>query len=140
MTRVLISGGWDLMHYNHVLILRHAKSLGDWLTVHCVSDERMRLKKGEDRPFMKLRERIEVLEELRCVDEVITVPGDHYPLFDAIDMAKPDIVLINVTENPDISKERAYCAERGIKLVEVERINEGVSTSALLARMKKAAA
>ena len=92
MKKVLISGGWDLLHYNHILTLKKAKSFGDYLVVNTMSDERMKLKKGEDRPFYPLRERMMILSELKCVDEVISVPGTEYPLFKAIEQARPDIV------------------------------------------------
>ena len=140
MTRVLISGGWDLMHYNHVLTLQQAKALGDCLIVHCVSDERMKAKKGQGRPLMTLKERIGVLLELKCVDEVFSIPGEHYPLYDAIDACNPNVVVHNVEENPDVADLQEYCDDRGIKLSLTHRINEGASTSDLLNKMRQSVA
>lgn len=138
MKKVLISGGWDLMHYNHILVLRYAKTFGDYLVVNVMSDERMRAKKGDGRPLVPLQQRMAILSELRCVDEVIGIAGEGYPLFSAIELAKPNIVLINVTENQDVSDEKQFCAERGIELVEIERLNDGVSTTDLIERWRRA--
>ena len=132
MKKVLISGGWDLLHYNHVLTLKRAKSFGDYLVVNVISDERMKLKKGEGRPFYPLKERMMILNELRCVDEVISIPGTEYPLFRAIEQTRPNIVLINTTENQDISKEKEFCKKLGVQLIEIERIDDGVSTTKLI--------
>ncbi len=137
MKRVLISGGWDLMHYNHLLTLRHAKTLGDWLSVHVLSDERMREKKGDNRPFMPVIDRMAILWEFRCVDDVFSIPGKDYPLFKAIEKCSPDIVVLNQTEQKDLSKEAVYCDERGIKIVYVERINDGVSTTSLMEKFSR---
>lgn len=136
MKRVLISGGWDLMHYNHVKTLQLAKSFGDHLIVNVLSDARMRAKKGKDRPLIPAKERMGVLLELRCVDEVISVPGEAYPLYQAIDLVKPDIVLINIDEQPDIRKEKAYCDASGVELIGIHRIDNGVSTTKILEKLR----
>lgn len=130
--KVLISGGWDLMHYNHIKTLQMVKQLGSYLVVNVLSDERMRAKKGKDRPFIPLRERMAILTELKCVDEVISIPGVEYPLFHAIEQVKPDIVCINIDEQPDIAKEKAYCAASNITLYSIHRIDDGVSTTKLI--------
>ena len=138
MLKVLISGGWDLMHDNHVQTLRKAKEFGDYLVVNVLSDERMHKKKGIHRPFQPLAERMNVVRELRCVDEVISIPGEKYPLYKAIDAAKPDIVLINIDEQPDISNEENYCRARRIRVIGLHRIDEGVSTTKLVEILKSA--
>lgn len=136
MKKVLISGGWDIMHYNHVKTLRMAKEFGDYLIVNVVSDERMKLKKGPLRPLIPLQERMNILKELRCVDEVISIAGNDYPLFRAINLANPDIVLINTDEKPDISIEQKYCDENGVQLIPIHRIDDSVSTTKLIERLR----
>ena len=79
MKKVLTGGFFDLMHYAHVLTLRRAKAMGDYLVVYVASDELARKKKGEGRPIIPLQERMETIRELRCVDEVVTIPGDEDP-------------------------------------------------------------
>lgn len=138
MRKVLISGGWDLMHVNHIKTLRAAKAMGDFLVVNVLSDERMKAKKGPNRPITPLAERMEIMRELRCVDQVICIPGDQYPLFKAIDYVQPDIVCINIDEQPNIDVEVAYCKNSKTEVVGIQRIDDGVSTTKLIERFKNA--
>lgn len=137
MKKILISGGWDLMHDNHVKTLRMVKELGDYLIVNVLSDERMKLKKGPQRPLIPLAERMDILKELRCVDEVISIPGEGYPLYDAIAITQPDIVCVNIDETTDTAHERKYCDIHGIRFIGIHRIDDGVSTTKLIERLKK---
>lgn len=58
----------DLLHPGHVAFLQAARSLGDRLVVHVVSDERVaKLKRF---PIMNQVERAIMLESCRFVDEV----------------------------------------------------------------------
>lgn len=125
------------MHYNHVKTLRMVKELGDYLVVNVVSDERMKVKKGKHRPLLPLNERMNILRELRCVDEVISIPGTDYPLFAAIREARPDIVCINDDENPNLEKEQEFCYQQGVNLVRIHRIDDSVSTTKLIERLKQ---
>lgn len=137
MKKILISGGWDIMHYNHVLTLQRAKALGDYLVVNVLSDERMKFKKGEGRPLIPLKERMLILAELKSVDEVMSIPGKEYPLYKAIDLAKPDAICINVDEQADVTKEQEYCDAHGVELIKIHRIDDGISTTKLLEMFKK---
>lgn len=132
MKKGLISGGWDLMHYNHVKTLQMVKAKCDYLIVNVLSDERMKAKKGSDRPLIPLKERMGILKELRSVDEVISIPGEDYPLYKAIDMVKPDFVFINIDEQPDILKEVEYCKGTNTEVVGIHRIDDGISTTKLI--------
>ena len=127
------------MHAGHILTLQFAKSLGDWLVVNVLSDERMRLKKGPHRPLIPAWQRRMVLEQFPFVDKAICIPGEEYPIFAALERCKPDILVLNVTENSDITAERRYCDERGIRIVEIERIEVGVSTTALTRKLRSCA-
>lgn len=60
----------DLMHPGHVQFFRRAKSLGDFLTVNVVSDDRVALAKR--RPIMSTEERVQMVSACRYVDDVIT--------------------------------------------------------------------
>ena len=138
MKKVLIGGFFDLMHYAHVLTLKKAKAMGDYLVVFVASDELAKKKKGDSRPIIPLAERMEIVRELRCVDEVVTLPGDHYELAELLDMVKPDMVLLNVSEYSDLSKEEQYCKDRGVELVKIERIvpESGLDTTKIIEKIK----
>ena len=68
---VAVSGGFDPLHRGHILYLRAAKQLGDYLVDLLNSDEFLSRKKGK--PFMGFEERKEILEYIRYVDEVVRV-------------------------------------------------------------------
>ncbi|GAB2990680.1 adenylyltransferase/cytidyltransferase family protein [Cyclobacterium sediminis] len=58
----------DLLHPGHISFLKQAKSLGDRLVVHVVSDERVR--KVKRCPIMNQSERAIMLASCKYVDEV----------------------------------------------------------------------
>ena len=58
----------DLLHPGHISFLKQAKSLGDRLVVHVVSDERVR--KVKRCPIMNQSERAIMLGSCKYVDEV----------------------------------------------------------------------
>ena len=66
---VLVTGGFDPLHSGHIAYFKAAKKLADYLIVGVNSDEWLTRKKG--RPFMPIQERVAIIKELGCVDEVI---------------------------------------------------------------------
>jgi rfaE bifunctional protein nucleotidyltransferase chain/domain len=72
MVKVWTNGCFDVLHRGHLEMLRYAKSLGDILVVGVDSDSKVRNAKGPSRPFNTLENRIALLRELRCVDEVVS--------------------------------------------------------------------
>src|SRR3990167_5163815 len=69
--KVLVGGCFDILHYGHVHFLREAKKLGDYLIVALESDFGVKKLKGKNRPFHNEKQRKEILESLKFVDEVI---------------------------------------------------------------------
>jgi cytidyltransferase-like protein len=69
-TIVVVSGGFDPIHSGHIKLLKEARTLGDMLIVGINSDEWLARKKG--RAFMPWQERLCVINNLSCVDEVYT--------------------------------------------------------------------
>tara|TARA_E500000178_G_scaffold277168_1_gene276295 strand:+ start:28646 stop:29422 length:777 start_codon:yes stop_codon:yes gene_type:complete len=67
---VLVTGGFDPLHSGHIAYFKSAKKLGTKLVVGVNSDDWLTRKKG--RPFMPFNERIAIIEELSCVDKVIS--------------------------------------------------------------------
>lgn len=63
-------GAFDLFHVGHLNILRHAKSQCDYLIAGVVSDDMLERTKGA-RPVVPLAERLEIVEHIDFVDEVI---------------------------------------------------------------------
>lgn len=70
MKVVLVTGGFDPLHSGHISYFKEAKKLGDRLVVGLNSDEWLTRKKGQ--PFMPIKERVEIIRNLKMVDDVLT--------------------------------------------------------------------
>lgn len=71
MSKIIYTGGtFDLFHIGHLNLLRKAKKLGSKLIVAVSTDELVEQYKNS-KPIMSLDERIEIIKELKCVDEVV---------------------------------------------------------------------
>lgn len=134
--RVYMDGCFDLMHYGHANALRQAKALGDELVVGLVPDAEILRCKGP--PIMQEAERLEMIESVKWVDEVITgVPYDLTPEFlhDLIHKHKIDYVIHGDDPCllPDGTDAYAYAKKAG-RFRMIKR-TEGVSTTDIVGRM-----
>ncbi len=84
---VYTAGVFDMFHIGHLNVLRASKSLGDRLVVGVVSDAGAAQYKR--RPLISERDRIEIIRNIRCVDEVYLQPTtDPTPI---VEIVRPDI-------------------------------------------------
>lgn len=72
---VFTNGCFDLLHVGHVRSLEEASRLGDRLIVAIDRDADVRAAKGAGRPILPLRERLEIVASLGCVDWVVAFGG-----------------------------------------------------------------
>lgn len=93
MKKIFVNGTFDILHIGHLDLLNDAKSKGDYLMVALDSDERIRLKKGKDRPFNNELNRITLMMNLKAVNEV-TVFGTDNELREIIKNYNPDIMIV----------------------------------------------
>ncbi len=118
---VAVSGGFDPLHIGHVRMMEEAKALGTYLVVILNNDNWLRAKKGK--PFMQEQERKEIIEALRCVDEVVLTKHPENPtdmsVADALAEIKPDIFANGGDRKlgTHAPKESIVCAEIGCKEV-----------------------
>jgi rfaE bifunctional protein nucleotidyltransferase chain/domain/rfaE bifunctional protein kinase chain/domain len=88
--RLIATGGcFDLLHAGHVSLLRRARALGDALVVCVNSDDSVRRLKGPTRPVVDVRDRVEVLRALSCVDAVLVFDEDTPA--GVIELLRPDV-------------------------------------------------
>jgi cytidyltransferase-like protein len=92
---VIVSGGFDPLHSGHIAYLKSAKALGYRLVVGVNSDAWLIVKKG--RFFMPLKERMAIMQELSCVDLVVSFDdsdGSACSLIESIRRLYPEDELV----------------------------------------------
>lgn len=77
MKLIWVNGTFDVMHVGHIRLLEFAKSLGDFLIVGLDTDDRIKERKGQDRPVNSLASRIEFMQSIKWVDEVVNFDSDN---------------------------------------------------------------
>ncbi len=92
MKKVWVNGTFDVVHIGHIKLLEFAKSFGS-VTVGLDTDERVRSKKGESRPFNTLVDRMDFISSIRFVDNVVCFDTDE-ELVNQIKKFEPDIMVI----------------------------------------------
>jgi rfaE bifunctional protein nucleotidyltransferase chain/domain len=121
--KVLIGGCFDILHFGHIHFLKEAKKKGDCLIVALESDENTKRLKGQGRPIHTQKQRLEILESLNFVDEVIPLPemksDDDYKKLVA--KIKPDIIAVTQGDSMK-DKKREYAKSVNAKLVEIKKI------------------
>jgi D-glycero-beta-D-manno-heptose 1-phosphate adenylyltransferase len=129
---VLTSGSFDLIHLGHVKYLAKAKELGDVLVVGVDSDRKIRDRKGEDRPLVPERERLEMLAHQRPVD-LIYLKVDEDERWALIKAVEPDVLVL--TEDHSYSdEEQARLGELCGEVAVLER-QASVTTSERIRQM-----
>ncbi|MFA5132993.1 MAG: adenylyltransferase/cytidyltransferase family protein [Candidatus Paceibacterota bacterium] len=119
MIRVTVSGGFDPLHIGHLRMMQEAKTLGDYLIVIVNNDNWLNKKKGYT--FMPENERVELIEGLACVDEVVL--SKHKPNPDDMSVCnelrdiQPDIFANGGDRFSDNTPEKNLCDELGIDTV-----------------------
>ena len=91
--KVFVNGTFDLLHPGHVALLNHAKSLGDYVVVGIDTDDRVKEKKGSNRPIYNQEDRGLMLIALSAVDEVTYFSSDE-SLEALIKDVRPDIMMV----------------------------------------------
>ena len=71
----LLMGVFDLFHIGHLRLIQRAKKQCDHLRVAVMSDELV-MKFKNIRPNIPLAQRVEILEAIRYVDEVVVIDDD----------------------------------------------------------------
>ena len=129
---VLTQGSFDMINIGHGRYMHRAKAHGDVLIVGVDSDEKIRVRKGPDRPVVPQDERLEMLTHLKSVDHVVLkeISKEKWEL---IKLIRPDVLIATTsTYTPaQISELQEYCGE-----VVVLEAQATTSTSAKLRRLQ----
>ena len=133
---VLTQGSYDMLHIGHGRYLESAKSCGDVLIMGVDNDEKIRYRKGPDRPVVPEDERLEMLTYLRSVDVVFCKKLED-PKWKLIKTIRPDVLIV-IDENYNEEQKKQledYCGE--VKVLDRQATT---STSAKLRFMQMGAA
>lgn len=92
---VFMGGCFDIVHEGHVSGLTHCKSMGDLLVVGVSQDERVRQRKGPDRPIRNEVGRLALIDSLKPVDYsfLMPMPKEESPTIQVIRSLRPDIFV-----------------------------------------------
>ena len=116
MKIVAVSGYFDPIHVGHLEFLKIAKSLGDKLVVIINSDYQADLKKGKS--FMPEEERLEIVQALRCVDEVFLSIDKDKSVCKSLEHLKPDIFANGGDRSLEEIPETAVMKKYNIEMVD----------------------
>ncbi len=131
---VFTNGCFDLLHVGHIRSLEQARSLGDRLVVAVNGDASVHRLKGEGRPVVPARQRMEVLAALACVDWVIPFRGAT-PLA-ALRALRPDVLAKGGDWALDEIVGRAEVESWGGRVVRLREI-PGLRTTRILGSMSR---
>jgi rfaE bifunctional protein nucleotidyltransferase chain/domain len=126
---VLTSGSFDVIHEGHSMYLEAARQFGDFLIVGLDSDEKIRGRKGENRPVVPQMERLRMVTHQRGVG-MVTLKHVHHPKWALIKAVRPDVLVATeetYTQEEITELEATYCGR-----VKVLERMATVSTSARL--------
>lgn len=109
---VLTQGTFDLIHVGHARYLTEAKKHGDLLIVGVDSDEKVRVRKGPDRPVVPEDERLDMITHLRPVDIAVLKPYKA-PKWSLIKLVCPDTLIATkeTYTREDLKGLKKYCGE-----------------------------
>ena len=132
MKVVAVSGYFDPIHVGHLEYLKMAKSLGDKLVVIINSDYQAGLKKGKS--FMPEQDRLEIVQALRCVDEVFLSIDKDKSVCKSLEYLKPDIFTNGGDRSLEEIPETAVMKKYNIEMV--DGLGEKIRSSSEITGMK----
>lgn len=136
---VLTQGVFDLVHIGHARYCDEAKKYGDVLIVGVDSDEKVRYRKGPDRPIVPQEERLEMLTYLRSVDAVVLKELNAKKL-NLIKIIEPDVLVVTRENYHEYSPETLKELQEVCGEVVVLEPMATTSTSAKIRRLQIGAA
>jgi len=132
---VFTNGVFDILHVGHLDLLERARALGDVLVVGVNSDASVRRLKGNGRPIVPLRERMEMLAGLKPVDVVVAF-GEDTPAA-IIAAIRPAVLVKGADYRADQIVGADTVRALGGRVVRV-RLSHGRSTSRIVSRARTA--
>lgn len=132
MTRILTFGVYDYFHLGHLRLFKQCKNFADYLIV-AVQDGEYILKYKPDAKIMySTEERVEMIEALRVVDEVVVYDSVCSETLERIDF---DILALGENHRGGRFDEvEKWCIEHGKRVVRMKR-TPGICSSRIKKRL-----
>ena len=92
MKKIWVNGTFDVLHIGHIKLLEYASTFGVG-RVGLDTDERVKLKKGSNRPVNTLQDRIDFMKSIKYVDSVVSFSSNE-ELENRIEEWDADIMVI----------------------------------------------
>ena len=116
MKKVCISGYFDPLHVGHIEYINKAKKLGDYLVVIVNNNLQCKLKKGKF--FMDENDRVEIVKNLKSVDEVFLSIDDDKTVCKSLKKLKPSIFANGGDRKNYEIPEAKVCSMNGIEIID----------------------
>ena len=116
MKKVCISGYFDPLHVGHIEYINKAKKLGDYLVVIVNNNLQCKLKKGKF--FMDENDRVEIVKNLKSVDEVFLSIDRDKTVSKSLEKLKPSIFANGGDRKNYEIPESKVCDMYGIEIID----------------------
>lgn len=129
---IFTNGCFDIVHAGHISSFRQAREYGDILFVGINSDASIKRIKGEKRPIVDEKNRLELLKAIDCIDYLILFDEDTpEKLIEAI---KPDVLVKGKDwEGKELAGGK-FVKENGGKVCFID-LEQGLSTSNIISKI-----
>jgi len=114
MPIVAVSGGFSVIHYGHIRLIKEASKHGDVIVI-LNSDEWLKRKYGS--VVVPYYQREEVMFNIKGVLDVIQADDDDNSVCKTLAKLKPDYFANGGDRFPDNTPELKVCNELGIKML-----------------------
>ena len=116
MKKVCISGYFDPLHVGHLEYINKAKELGDYLVVIVNNNFQCILKKGKF--FMDEKDRVEIVKNLKSVDEVFLSIDKDKTVSKSLEKLKPSVFANGGDRKNYEIPESKICNQYDIKIID----------------------
>ena len=116
MKKVCISGYFDPLHVGHLEYINKAKELGDYLVVIVNNNFQCKLKKGKF--FMDEKDRVEIVKNLKSVDEVFLSIDKDKTVSKSLEKLKPSVFANGGDRKNYEIPESKICNQYDIKIID----------------------
>lgn len=119
VTKILTFGVYDYFHLGHLRLFKQCRKFADYLIVAVQDGEYILKYKPDARIMYSTEERVEMIEALRTVDEVIVYDSVCSKTLEKIDF---DILALGEDHRGDRFEEvEKWCNEHGKRVIRMKR-------------------